>query len=1440
MTVIPHQRTVDRTDIRFKPTRAGVIGLWDYTDEEFVFADGRLVLRGHNGSGKTKALEVLFPLVLDGVLDARRLDPFSGEERTMKSNLLYKGQDSAYGYVWMEFARTTPDREILEAVTVGIGMRVTKAMSTPAKFFFVTDSRVGTDFGLLDSASRPLRESALRKLLGDKALFGTAETYRDKIDERLFGLGRERYSQLVNLLLQLRRPLLAKDLDPAKVSATLTAGLRPVDEELVLQAARDFENLAEIQALLNALTGADTAVRNFLREYTSYLRIHARHRVDQVIERVEATAAHCEKITKTVTDRDAAKRELRTAEQDKNRADQLCSALDARLTEYQNHDAIKQQTGLRELRDRVGTERNSVAESERHLNRAQDHLATLHQEANRVVRRHDELQQAASRHTHALVNAARRCGILHDGEHLEVGAELDTYIAGQIAARRSDLDNVHKHLAAFEGAAKDQEGEQERCDGARSEMQEVEGESATAQDTLNTACEAAARDLNDHLHRWTGAGDTVVLVTEDGDALRTALGAAAESGAAPLSEVFHACTDRRRSKALAHVEELKRKYNDTANALTSQEEDRAKVASEADDAPPPSDLRPANRAGRPGAALWQLVRFAEHVPDHHAAALEGALYAAGLLTSWLHPDPAFTDQALRSRSADAYLRPLPPQQRPTGPTLADLLVVEDQEHVSAATVQTVLASIAVTDEVPTTNSATSATPSVSTDSHFCLGIQLGTHPKDRPEYIGATARAARRLERLHQLDASISALQEQLAGIEDQQLQAIEALTDFDRARHELPRAQAITEAARKVAVTAEKLAGARRRLTEAGKRLDSAIARAHEKNRQLRHAATAAHLPAERTALATVTQALDEFTEAGKELSNCREQAEAAARDISGRNEIIEEHTQSCTEQAAALHQRKDDLAVLAERLSTQEATLEAPLQEILQQISEAEQQITEARKVRDRARQEAQDQRDRLLTANNALEFVRDALSTAVGEQVRAALTLEPYARPDLLGLLDTQADTVWLPTDMWPASEDTVHRLMDSLTTSAADVTGADAARSILPTAVTSLIYTLDAATQGRPVTTSLLKSATTKISTAITTLEAALQESDQGYLLEWEPVGDIILARVTDGEGPAPVADFGRRLAEHLADQSVLLEDKERTVLEDGLLTGLAQQIHDRTVAARDLVASMDADTRARPMSSGTTVGITWIVSDTLTDSQRAINKLLDKDASALGPTGLAELRSHLRGQIRAKAAASGSKQNYQQVIAEVLDYRDWRKFELRLFRASMSEQEKRKGELLTKAKHSLMSGGEKSASIHLPLFAAAHAQYSSAYATCPRLIALDEAFAGIDEQYRPDLLALTAKFDLDLFMTGYDLWITYPQVPQISHYDMKHDEASHTVSAMLLVWDGEQILDDLGYPGSDELAAELLGFPPRRHVPFKEALLADTADEPAPERAGGDA
>lgn len=179
---------------------------------------------------------------------------------------------------------------------------------------------------------------------------------------------------------------------------------------------------------------------------------------------------------------------------------------------------------------------------------------------------------------------------------------------------------------------------------------------------------------------------------------------------------------------------------------------------------------------------------------------------------------------------------------------------------------------------------------------------------------------------------------------------------------------------------------------------------------------------------------------------------------------------------------------------------------------------------------------------------------------------------------------------------------------------------------------------------------------------------------------------------------------------------------------------------------------------------------------------------------------------------------------------MLDYRNWYAFELRLAVPGQTEAK------LTKAKHEEMSGGEKSAAIHLPLFAAANALYTSAKPTCPRLIALDEAFAGIDDRYKPELLGLTVTFDLDLFMTGHDLWVHYDTVPMAAHYDMHHDKRAHAVSAMLMLWDGAQTIDaDAGYAGNDELARELLGITPSRRAPLStEGTLLDQMPDHDPE------
>ncbi len=233
--------------MRFKPTRAGIFNVWEYDDQTFEFGDGRLALRGRNGSGKSNALSLLFPFVLDGVMSAARMDPMGGG-RSMKSLLLGRDDDdragrfrhdSGTGYVWMEFGNGT------EYLTIGIGAAATQQRDADP-WFFVTHQRVGHDLDLAEN-DIPFGRRQLQDRLADGVVYTTAEDYRSAVDRQLLGLGTLRYRRLVDLLLTLRRPHLAGKLDIEHLSSTLSAGLGELDASLIDDVAHSFDDLDAMQ-----------------------------------------------------------------------------------------------------------------------------------------------------------------------------------------------------------------------------------------------------------------------------------------------------------------------------------------------------------------------------------------------------------------------------------------------------------------------------------------------------------------------------------------------------------------------------------------------------------------------------------------------------------------------------------------------------------------------------------------------------------------------------------------------------------------------------------------------------------------------------------------------------------------------------------------------------------------------------------------------------------------------------------------------------------------------------------------------------------------------------------------------------------------------------------------------------------------------------------------
>ncbi|WP_327250117.1 TIGR02680 family protein [Streptomyces sp. NBC_01320] len=1379
-TLAPTPGDTPAPSARYVPTRAGIINLWDYRDEEFSFADGWLVLRGPNGSGKTKALEVLFPFVLDGRIDPKRLNPFAAEDRTMKSNLLFRGQDSALGYVWIEFTH----RETGEAVTCGIGLHAQRHRDTPARWHFVAEGRVGEDFSLLTDDDRPMTKKQLAAELGRELIASTAD-YRAAVDQRLFGLGRERYEQLLTLILTLRRPQLAKNLDPAKLSDTLTAGLRPLDDDLIAEAARSFDDMESVQRTLEGLAAADDATRAFLASYSTYLRVHARTAADRLTARRTETAERTAALRTAAADLAAAREQQAAAETRAESADASLAAQRARLDQLRTSAAYQAIEQLADLERLVRTCEQTALQAAAERERRTAATGRARAEAEHAARLAAELDAAVSRDAATVAEHAHTAGL--PWTPADAGpARLAERSAALAAAR-------HEGVRAVRGAQQAARGTEQTRDLARVSLdraQEAVAAAETAEAAAGSALESAREQARTALGQWTEAHGALLAEAErDGDPPGRRLGEGAdeiaealertgEADAPTLADAFTEATAPAVQELRDTLASLRGRRTDVERRLAETGAERDRIAAEHDDAPPPARGRTAGRAPDGGVPLWQLVDFDDELTDRQRAGLEAALEASGLLDALLTTE----DTPVTAGHSDGYLRAGAPV---SGPSLADLLRPENPENpednaaIPAARITAVLRSVAVTGDLDT------GIPQISPDGRYAAGVLVGAHTKEHAEYVGATARARRRAARIAACETLLAELSAQLDELAHAQARRDAALDAYAAARAGLPRTTAITQALRELDKAAARLRATRDAADASQASYDESVAACSVAERALRrtaaeHAIEIERLDAVETATRAFETAVRELTARRREHARQTEAAQAGADRLTAAAE--DEEAALDTERAARRRHTEE-----AAGLQALQEAVGAEAQEVMRQVREAEDGIDTLVREAEAARAA----QHAAIAGTAAAEARRtagaEAGSVAAVEEKDTARGLCPYAARELLDILRCP------PGLAWPAQE-------------------ADWAGEALPPAVIAVHEAILSATRDLTPTESSLKQSVTRLTKALDDLQAQLAAAGQDYRPEWDGSDGVIVVRVADEEGLLPVAAFAQKIAAHRRDQAELLSDSEQRILEDALLTRLAQQIHDRTVDARDLIRRMNTDMRRRTMSSGTTVGVSWLLADHLDDEQRAVCTLLDADAARLGPDGLARVRTHFAAQIKT-ARARHRDQPYRELLAEVLDYRRWRQFAFQLVRPGESGKTE---ERLTRARHSRLSGGEQSVSLHLPLFAAAHAMLNSADPHAPRLLALDEAFAGVDDTGRGELMSLAAQFDLDLFMTGYDLWAAHASVSAAAHYDLAHTAVDHTVSALLLVWDGDRLLaDDTG----DLTAA--LGSPGTRRVPMPE-------------------
>jgi uncharacterized protein (TIGR02680 family) len=1326
---------------RWKPLRAGLVDMFYYDVEEFWFHDGRLLLRGNNGTGKSKVLALILPFLLDGELSPHRVEPDGDRQKKMEWNLLLGGKHphpERLGYTWLEFGRRAADGTE-EFRTIGCGLKAVAGRGIARHWFFVTDQRVGADLDLLSAGRVPLTRDHLKEALDAHGMvYDRASDYRRAVDEALFGLGEHRYEALVNLLIQVRQPQLSKKPDELLMSRALSEALPPLGPALVATVADAFRGLDTERDALRALGEARTAATDFLRHYRRYAAVAAKRKAAgprQAQSKYEQlnrdlTAAE-EAYASAAAELAAATDQLTELEQEKIRQEARQDALredpamrDAGELDRRRQDADRQET----------TARSREQDRERLASEVSRRAVKAGEAARKASAAEQELQVA---HVAAIAAAvAARCANGHNVATQDW--ELDL-----ARARRATQEVAGRQAQAvdqLDGLLADVTVRRLALEKARAEVDRLTAEIQAASGRV-AAAEQAAATLADELvaaYRTYLAGLTELRIA-DPDELTELLSAWAATGegenpARPLiDDAARVAGDGLGGR---EAELSYRRDALSANAAELEADIRRLADGDHDVPPVPHTREPAIRMSRPGAPLWKVTDFAPVVPDADRAGLEAALEAAGILDAWLTPDGDLV-------AGDTVL--VSGREPVLGPSCAGLLVpaVDRDDPAAAALPDAAVHAALSAIGLGAGTGSTWVTPNGS----WANGVLAGSWHKDSAGYIGEGAREAARRERIARLTAELARLNAAIAEL-DAELITLAARKERLAAEHRaVPPDAAVRDAHTVAAEHRRRRQDLRESRTEAE---EQCVGRQEELDQAQAHAdefALDTGLPADPAELAAVKIALGDYRVALAELWPAAE-AFATARQHADDAQAELVDTQDRLETAAAAAETARAEATAAQ--ATYEALLEAAgaaVEELNRKLAELRGDIN--RRSADERKARALEQQ--ALGDRGKAEGARDTLRAEITEATQARDTaVAEFQSFAATGVLAIALPELELPDlgEPWPPTP-----------------------AVILARAVNTALESVDDADGPWDRTQRNVTDEHKQLADAM-----ARHGHSAGLTLH---DGIIVVDVVFQGRRH-DIPGLAEALNGEADERARLLSAREREILENHLLNEVAGTLHELITAAEAEVRSMNDELQARPTSTGMKLRLIW---------QQARN----------APEGLDQVRHKLRQTIDAWSAAdrvavgsflqqriateheSNPAAGWAEALTAALDYRRWHEFAVQRYQDGQ-----------WRPATGPASGGERALVASVPLFAAASAHYKSASNPhAPRLIALDEAFAGVDDDSRAKCLGLLATFDMDVVMTSEREWGCYPQVPGLAICQLARREGIDAVLVTPWRWDGRE-------------------------------------------------
>ena len=476
--------------------------------EVFEYEDGRLLLRGNNGSGKSRVLALQLPFLLDAETRPERLEPDGNPAKRLEWHLLMNGRyPDRTGYTWLEFGRLTDEGPAYR--TIGCGMHAVQGKGAPTKWFFLTKQRIGEDLDLVSGGGAPLTRARLEDAIGASGgVFESAEKYRAAIDHEFFSLGTHRYRALMDVLIALRKPQLSRNLDEDRLSAALSEALPPVSPEILVDVAEAFRGLETDRSELDASRAAAAAARLFLDGYKRYVSVAARRRARDVRTAQSAFEGTNRELRAAETELAAGRTSAQLAEERQANAkiarasaDEAARALE-RSPEMRNVQALRDAKDAADRAEKAAT--TACGQYERAETSVREHRASS-ESALRELEKRRESAQASIRRSVTDATGAVLPRVAREFERVQLDpvvldavARCRKLVEREIAERRDQLKTLKRLRGEVDRLAGDQRRAGEAVASRRTERDVARDDCATNRSRRDDVCDQLLRDYE----RW--------------------------------------------------------------------------------------------------------------------------------------------------------------------------------------------------------------------------------------------------------------------------------------------------------------------------------------------------------------------------------------------------------------------------------------------------------------------------------------------------------------------------------------------------------------------------------------------------------------------------------------------------------------------------------------------------------------------------------------------------------------------------------------------------------------------------------------------------------------------------------------------------------------------------------------------------------------------------